>query len=50
MGPSSDFSNLLFRIRLLVFEVCETLVFTALVLCLAFYTIKHIVEFGWKLL
>jgi hypothetical protein len=44
------FSNLLFRISLYVFEVCETIVFVALVLALAIYTIEHIVEFGRTIL
>jgi hypothetical protein len=46
MGQT-QFSNRLFRIRLLVFEICETAIFVALVLTLAIYSITHIVQFGW---
>jgi hypothetical protein len=47
MGKSG-LSRHLYRIRLLVFEVCETAIFVVLVLVLAIYSIKHIVEFGWR--
>jgi hypothetical protein len=47
---SPGFSRRLFRIRLLIFEICETLVFAAFVLFLAFYTIMHMIEFGKHLL
>jgi hypothetical protein len=49
MGMSA-FSRRLFRIRLLIFEVCETLVFAALVVFLAIYTIMHMIELGRHLL
>ena len=49
MGLSA-FSRRLFRIRLFIFEVCETVVFAALVVFLAIYTIMHMIEFGRHLL
>ena len=42
----SRFSNRLFQIRLLVFEICETLIFLALVLALAAYSLIHIYQFA----
>jgi hypothetical protein len=50
MGDLRQFNNRLFRIRLLIFEVCETIVFAAIVVVLAIFTIKHIIEFGMSLL
>jgi hypothetical protein len=49
MGLSA-FSRRLFRIRLFIFEICETVVFAALVVFLAVYTIMHMIEFGRHLL
>lgn len=46
----SQFSERLFKIRLFVFEVCETIVFIAFVLALAVFSIIHIIEFGRHLL
>jgi hypothetical protein len=39
-------SDLLFQIRLDAFEICETIVFIAFAVALAFHTIKLIVDFG----
>lgn len=44
------FSNRLFHIRLVVFEVCETIIFVTLVVALAIFSIMHIIEFGRHLL
>jgi len=49
MGQSK-LSSVLFNIRLIVFEVCETIIFISLVLVLALFSIKHIVEFGRHML
>jgi F0F1-type ATP synthase membrane subunit c/vacuolar-type H+-ATPase subunit K len=46
----SQLSGRLFRIRLIVFELCETIVFVAFVLALAIFSIMHIIEFGRHLL
>jgi hypothetical protein len=49
MGQAG-FSRRLFRIRLYVFEICETAIFVALVLALAIYSIERIIAFGRNLL
>lgn len=41
-----QFSDLLFQIRLDAFEICETIVFVAFAVALAFHTIKLIIDFG----
>ena len=46
MGQSR-FRNRLFQFRLIVFEVCETVLFVTLILALTAYSLKHIVQFGW---
>jgi hypothetical protein len=38
------------KIRLFVFEVCETIVFVALILVLTIYSLVHIYEFGRHIL
>lgn len=42
----SQFNSWLFQIRLWIFEVCETVIFIVLVVALAIYSIRHIIEFG----
>jgi hypothetical protein len=36
----------LFRLRLTIFEICETAVFVVFVLFLAIYAIVHIIQLG----
>jgi hypothetical protein len=46
----SDLNEQLTMIRLIVFEVCETLIFVAFVLALAIFSLIHIYQFGRHLL
>ena len=43
---ASDFSHILFLVRMYVFEVCETFLFIALAVGLTVHTVRLIVEFG----